>query len=276
MAKVPFVAPTTIVTFTPRHIDRGTSRLFKTVSRLDGGVVASDRTRKWNKTYLVRRADSGRAGAGASGTRPASACRVLSFEVIALAGLDHVVLLLHREMKLVITQRGAGVGRVAQAVLAAQFLFDVPVDIVHRLLLGNLEHAPAGFGGDLREDFLAVHPLLRESLRITSAPSIRATAATARIASAARITAAIAAARPSESAVLFLIGKVDRVDDRIGALSRLDGVLEGFLASVIHPVREDDQRLAALLFLDHFVRGQENRVIEQRAAANSLAATAAG
>src|SRR5580700_2182026 len=179
-------------------------------------------------------------------------------------------------MKLVITQCGAGVGRIAQAVLAAQFFFDLAVDIVHRLVPGDLEHAPAGFGGDLREDLLAVHALLRESLRITPAPSIRSSASTARIASAARIPASVAAARPSESAVLFLIGKVDRVDNRIGALRRLDGVLEGFLASVIHPVREDDQRLAALLFLDHFVRGQKNRVIKQRAAANSLAATAAG
>src|SRR5437870_1267682 len=193
----------------------------------------------------------------------------LALQIIPLASLHHVILLFGREMKLMIAQSGTRVGRVAQAVLAAQFLFDLPVDLVDRLFLGDFKQASPGLAGDLRQDFLAVPPFLREPLRITSAaPAIRPASVRA---------AAITSARPSQVsvAVCLLIRKKDRVNNRIGPLRCLDGVLQGLLASAIHSVREDHERLPALLFLDHFVRRQKDRIVERRAASNSPRISAA-
>src|SRR5205807_6057102 len=194
----------------------------------------------------------------------------LALGIIPFAGLHDVVLLFGCEMKLMVAQFGIRVGRVAQAVLAAQFHFDLPVDLVNRLFLGELKEAPTGLAGDLCQDFLAVRPVLRESLWITSAARSSPTPA-------AVGTAAINSARAAESAVavLLLLHKEDRVDNRVGPLRSLDGVLEALLASAVHSVREDDQRLPALLFVDHFVRSQKNRVVECRASSDPPRVSAA-
>src|SRR5207302_2350919 len=72
----------------------------------------------------------------------------LALGIIPFAGLHDVILLFGCEMKLMVAQFGIRVGRVAQAVLAAQFHFDLPVDLVNRLFLGELKEAPTGLAGD--------------------------------------------------------------------------------------------------------------------------------
>ncbi len=185
--------------------------------------------------------------------------------------LHHGILLLNRDVKLVIPVCGTRLRRVAQAVLAAQIVFDLMIDLVDRLLLGDLEHSASRLGGNLRQDFLPVRPLLREPRIAPAAPPIGAPAPAIR-------TAAITAARPPEPAVSLLVGKKDRIHDRVGPLRRLDGVLQRLLASAIHSVGKDDHRLAAFLFPHDFVRCEIDRVVKRGAASHSprISPTAAG
>jgi len=63
---------------------------------------------------------------------------------------------------------------------------------------------------------------------------------------------------PSEAAattaVAFLIGKENAVDEGVGALRGFDGFGESFLAAAIDAVGEDDQGFAALLFFSSIRR----------------------
>ena len=209
-------------------------------------------------------------GGWVAGPKPHSP-QALAVQIIPLAGLHHVILLLNCDVKLVIPVCGTRVRRVAQAVLAAQFVFDLMIDLVDRLFLGDLEHSASRFGGNLRQDLLPVRPLLREALIAPAAPAIGTPAPAIR-------TAAITAARPPEPAVSLLIGKQDRIHDRVGPLRRLDGVLQRLLASAIYSVGKDDHRLAALLFPHDFVRREIDRVVKRGAASHSprSSPTAAG
>src|SRR5690348_8098047 len=77
--------------------------------------------------------------------------------VVAFAGLDRQALLLGGQMNVAVAAVAIRqVGRVAEAVLVPQVLFDLLIDLLERLLLRNLEEAAAGFGRDLLQNFLPV------------------------------------------------------------------------------------------------------------------------
>src|SRR5580692_4146777 len=74
------------------------------------------------------------------------------------------------------------------------------------------------------------------------------------------------AAKPNRALILLFVGKQDRVDQSVGALRGANGIFQRFLAAVVDSIGEHDQRLAALLLLDYFIRGQIDGVVKQRAA----------
>src|SRR5580700_9988116 len=149
-------------------------------------------------------------------------------------------------MNLMVADGVALVWGVREAVLVAQIFFDLGVDGVNRLLFGDFEHAPACFLGKLLEDFLAVGALFLwwESAAVHSAM--------------------LPHPESAGTAVFFVVGKQNRIDDRVGALCGGDSLRQSLFAAVIHAVREDNQRLAALLLAHEFVGRQENRVVKQR------------
>ncbi len=65
----------------------------------------------------------------------------------------------------------------------------------------------------------------------------------------------------------MLVGKQDGVNHGVGALSRLDGALQGLLAASVVSVGQNNERLAALLLLHQFIRGEEDGVVKQSAGA---------
>ncbi len=66
--------------------------------------------------------------------------------IISISGLDDQVLLFGRQADLVIAGLSiALIRRVAQVVLRPQFLGDAVVDLINRLLLGNLVETPPSF-----------------------------------------------------------------------------------------------------------------------------------
>jgi len=78
-------------------------------------------------------------------------------EVETVAGLDLGVFLFHREVELVITGCGVGlIGRVAEDVLAAEFLIEAGVDFVESFFFRDFEKSAAGDFGELFENFLSV------------------------------------------------------------------------------------------------------------------------
>jgi hypothetical protein len=82
-----------------------------------------------------------------------------------------------------------------------------------------------------------------------------------------------AATVPEAPAAVTLALEQYRIDRRVGDLRGVDGLDQAFLASAIDAVRQNDQRLAPLLFLHQLIRCQENRVVEVRAAVKTVAAT---
>src|SRR5271157_5263119 len=83
---------------------------------------------------------------------------------------------------------------------------------------------------------------------------------------------------PAEAAplLMMLISKEDGVDHGVGALGRLNGALQGLLATPVNSVREHDDRFAALLLLHQFVGGQVNGIVKQSAASVVHPARTAG
>src|SRR6266481_5446556 len=84
--------------------------------------------------------------------------------VVSLSGLYRQIFLLYRDLDLVIARLG-GVGSirgVAEAVLVAQLVFDLSVDLIDRLFLGNLKQPSAGLFRDAVQNFLSVRMLLWE------------------------------------------------------------------------------------------------------------------
>src|SRR5580704_15483159 len=138
-------------------------------------------------------------------------------------------------MDLVVADGVALVGGVGEAVLIAQVFFNFGVDGVDGFFFGDFEHAPAGFFGDLLEDFLAVGPLLLRRIASTAAAAAHSAAVTAHTEST------------GAAVVILLVGKQDGVDDRIGALGSGNSLGHGFSTAVVHAVRKNDQRFAALL-----------------------------
>src|SRR5580704_4757386 len=140
-------------------------------------------------------------------------------------------------MNLVVADCVALIRGVREAVLVAQIFFYLGVDCVNRLLFGDFEHAPACFLGKLLEDFLAVGALLlwREST------------------AAAVPSAVLPHPEFPGTAVSFVVGKQNGIDDRVGALCGGNSLRQSLFATVIHAVRKDNQRLAALLLAHEFV-----------------------
>ena len=128
--------------------------------------------------------------------------------VIPVSCLHDQVFLFSREKNFVVTRCGVCRARgVAQAVLIAQFVLNLAVDLFYRLLLGNFEESAARCLRDLLEDFLAIRALL---LGISPGPTSAASAHSPHAVSTV------------SSPVGVLIGKKDGIDQRVGALGRLN------------------------------------------------------
>src|SRR5271167_4395748 len=81
----------------------------------------------------------------------------LRLRVVSLARLHDEVFIGGGQIDLVVARAGDRlVGGVAEAVLVAQLLLDLSVNLVDGLLLGNFEETAAGFARDALQDFLAI------------------------------------------------------------------------------------------------------------------------
>src|SRR5580692_3512506 len=184
--------------------------------------------------------------------------------VISVPGLHNQVLLLRHQADLVIAGFGvAFVGSVAQVVLGPQLLGDAVINLINRLLFRNFVETTAGFPRNLIENFLAIDAgfLLRSPVS-PAASSSRKTASGPTAAVSAHSAASGAA---KAVAVFVFIGKQDGVDHSVGALGGLDGALQRLFAASVIAVGKNNQRLATLLLLHQFVRGEEDGVVKQRA-----------
>ena len=76
--------------------------------------------------------------------------------------------------------------------------------------------------------------------------------------------AAHAAAPPvtTSTPVRFLVSKQDGVDQRVGALGRLDGARQRLFAAHVHAIGKDYERFASRLILHQFVRRQIDGIIK--------------
>src|SRR4029077_3711738 len=146
---------------------------------------------------------------------------VLLPEVVAVAGLDYEVFLFgDDEMNLVVAERVALVRRVGEAVLVAQVFLNLGVDFVPRVLLGDLEDPPAGFLGNLLEDFLAVGPFFLPRVPAASAATPHGAAHS----------------KSAGTVTLFLIGKQNGVDNCVGALRGGNRFRKSLFAAAVHAV----------------------------------------
>src|SRR6516165_4741569 len=76
-------------------------------------------------------------------------------------------------------------------------------------------------------------------------------------------------AEPAHSgvAVRLRIFKKNRIHQRVRPLRHFDATSQTHLASGIHPVRKNDQRLPSGLLLHDLVRPEQHRVVQVRSAA---------
>src|SRR5438445_6727692 len=92
--------------------------------------------------------------------RPTQPDLNLGARVIAVAGTHGEPLRLQRNLNLAKLARPARlVGRVSDAVLVAQLFFNLAINILDRMLLGDFEVASAGFLGHSLQDLLPIGPL---------------------------------------------------------------------------------------------------------------------
>jgi len=73
----------------------------------------------------------------------------------------------------------------------------------------------------------------------------------------------------------FLLGEEDAVDEGVGTQSGFERFVERFLAAAVDAVGEDDEGFPALLLFHEFVRGEINGIIQESAAAVTVAVRAA-
>ncbi len=179
----------------------------------------------------------------------------LALGVISVSCLHDLIFLPGRKPDGVIARsRILSVGGVAKAVLIPQFLLNLVVYLVDRLLLGDFKKTAPGLFGNALEDLLAIG---ERFLGVSpSAPSVP----THTTHSAPSI-----AAKSTSVSVRLLIGEEDGIDERVGALGRLNRGGQGLLAACVHSIREDDERFAALLLRHQFVRRQVDSIIEESA-----------
>src|SRR5271165_1655207 len=192
----------------------------------------------------------------------------LRLRVVSLARLHDEVFVGGGQIDLVVARAGDGlVGGVAEAVLVAQLLLNLGIDLIDRLFLRHFKEAAASFAGDALQDFLAIG--MRGLLR-TAHSAARPAPTT---------VAAHASARIALVAVGFGVGVQDGVHQRVGALCGFDGAIQADFAASIHSIGKDDEGLATLYLFRYLIRGKENSVIQVRATARVMAAapaTAAG
>src|SRR5271156_3697452 len=89
------------------------------------------------------------------------------------------------------------------------------------------------------------------------------TAPNAASAQPTRVPAAVAAVASAVS-VSFLISEENRINQRVRALRRLDGVAQSLFAPAIHAVGKHHDCFASLLLFHQIVRRQIHSVIQQR------------
>ena len=208
--------------------------------------------------------------------------------VVAVAGLDEVSLLMESEIDLMVAVGGGVRGRgVTETVLGSQFFGDLVVDLGDVLVLLHLEETASGLLGHALEDLFTVGAgagwiVVAAVVAATSAAGVSATAtgiSPAWVASAGVSAAGIAAATTLWIVVcgmIFFSLEVDGVDDGVGALGGLDGFDEGFAATTINAVREDDDSFAAGAFAHDLVGGEEESVVKGGAPVMMAAAAVGG
>src|SRR5580700_6558245 len=172
----------------------------------------------------------------------------LALRVISFSRLYYEILRLHGDVNFVVAGGDVGfIRNVAQTVLIAEFFIQVGINLFDGHLFGNFKKAPASFPGYLLENFLPVGTrFLRISPMSTSSHSATATAPSA---------------IPSAVSVSLFVGKKNGVNESIRALGRFDGVLQTFLAAVVHSVGKNNKGLASLLLFHQFVRRKVHGVV---------------
>src|ERR1700733_13939572 len=178
-----------------------------------------------------------------------------------------------------VVSAGLVLGRgIAQHELGAQFFSDLGVHVIPRVFLFDLKVASSGLLGNFLKDLLAVG-----AIRLLTSPGVAAAWITT-----SRIPAGIAAsgvaaphpAAPAHALVVIVIvilvpSDIYRVHDGFGLLGRLDGAVQGLLASPILSIGQDDDGFAASLLFGNFIAGEKNRVVEQGAGAMAPVGTGA-
>src|SRR5271165_6378888 len=188
----------------------------------------------------------------------------LRLRVVSLARLHDEVFVGGGQIDLVVARAGDGlVGGVAEAVLVAQLLLNLGIDLIDRLFLRHFKEAAASFAGDALQDFLAIG--MRGLLR-TAHSAARPAPTT---------VAAHASARIALVAVGFGVGVQNGVNQRVGALRSFDGTVQADFAAGIHSVGKDDEGLATLYLFRYLIRSKENSVIQVCTPAHVMAATTA-
>ena len=169
-----------------------------------------------------------------------------------------------------------------------QVVLDHGVDGGGIVFFRELEDAPASRRRDICQNALSVplHALLRPALptagispaRIATAgiPSRVAAGIPSRITTTritapgvppSRIAAALVRITFLVHFLLFLVRlplHIDGINDRAGPLSGVDGGAQRLLAALVDAVGEEHQHLAAVLLARDLIRGQIDRIVEQR------------
>src|ERR1700733_12071921 len=161
---------------------------------------------------------------------------------------------------------------VAQHELGAQFFSDLSVDVVHRILLFNLEVASTGLLGDFLKDLLAVGAVLLLPPGVVSSAGITTARVATGISSPGIAPSRVATPHATAASHLVVVvivvlvpSDIYGVNDSFGLLRRLDGAVQGLLAAPILSVGQDNDGFAAGLLLGDFIAGKKNCVVEQGA-----------
>src|SRR3984893_11667485 len=165
--------------------------------------------------------------------------------VISVPRLNSELFLLRRHVQLVISRPRIFVRRVTQAVLIAQFLFNLRVNLIDGFFLRDLKQSSPGLFRDLFQYCFTVNPLfLRTSAASTPSRPKRPH----------RNRAAV----PKSLVIL----EQNRIHHRICSLRRFDRRRYALFAAMINTIRKNDQRFAPLLLAHQIVARQIYRIVE--------------
>src|ERR1019366_153535 len=185
----------------------------------------------------------------------------LPVRVVSVSGLHAQVFPFHLQLNVMITSGCAVfIGRVAHVVLGTQFFDNAVVDLAHGLLFRDFKETSAGFFGNALENLLAIGVLFFGMTLATSAATTTAARISASATGPATTSAGPTAAAPARSAAAahsawsfaFFTARICEiygVDNRVGALGRLDRTIQVSLAAAVNSVRQNNERLPPLLFL---------------------------